>query len=496
MESKPLTGPRLAGGTLQVFVAEALVLPTGFLTAAFLTRRLGPEGYGLLALASSLIAWLEWSLASILARAVVKFVAEADDWRPVATASLRAHFGLGLALAALVWLVAPAAAAVLGEPALAGYLRLFALDLPLFSLAHAHRQVLTGRGDFGGRALAAGARWVTRLFVVVLLVSLGLAVEGAILGSVTASAVELVLARRRAPIPWRRGGAPFAARRLWGFALPIVLMALSLRLFDKLDLFVLKARGATAAEAGLYGAAQNLAWLPGLFALSFSPLLLATLTRLRREGDRAGAARLARQALRGALWLLPPAALVVGGAPDLLRLAYGPAFAASAIVLGPLVLGGVALVLVSVSTAILTAGGRPELTFALTGPLVPLALAGVWLVAPRGGLLGAALVSGALALVSAGVCLWAVAREWGVRPARATAARVALLTAGAFAFGLWPTPGLWLLPKLAAGIGALVPAALALGELAPAELAWLRQRLGAALRPEQGQAVVPAKTDG
>ncbi|MDJ0691883.1 MAG: hypothetical protein QNJ41_25695 [Xenococcaceae cyanobacterium MO_188.B32] len=31
-------------GTTFIFLAEALVLPTGFMTAIFLTRRLGPEG--------------------------------------------------------------------------------------------------------------------------------------------------------------------------------------------------------------------------------------------------------------------------------------------------------------------------------------------------------------------------------------------------------------------------------------------------------------------
>jgi ABC-type phosphate transport system permease subunit len=38
----------LAVGTAQGFIASAVSLPTGILTAAFLTRQLGPESYGLL----------------------------------------------------------------------------------------------------------------------------------------------------------------------------------------------------------------------------------------------------------------------------------------------------------------------------------------------------------------------------------------------------------------------------------------------------------------
>ncbi len=485
------------GGTLQGFVAEALVVPTGFVTAAFLTRRLGPEGYGLLALASTLIAWLEWSLASILARTVVKFVSEADDWRPVATTSLRAHFVIGVALGVVVWLGAPLVAGWLNEPALAGYLRLFAFDLPLFGLAHAHRHVLIGRGDNGARALATGARWVVRLVVVLVLVQAGLSVEGAIIGSLAASVAELALGRWFARIPWRRGPVTFPARQLWGFAMPIVLMALSLRLFDKIDLFMLKALGATAAQAGLYSAAQNLAWLPGLFPLSFTPLLIAALARLRRQGDERAAQNMARQALRVVLLLVPPAALVVGSAPELMRLAYGAPYAPSALVLGPLLVGGLAMVMVAVTTSILTAGGQPNLTLVLTAPLVPLAFLGEWLVVPRGGPLGAALVIGLLAGVSALVSLWAVYRQWGIWPPLATVARCAGLMVLAFGLGaLWPTPGLWWLLKLVVGCLALVLAFAASGEVTPTEAGWLWQWLQTLARRPWPPRIVPARSDG
>jgi O-antigen/teichoic acid export membrane protein len=191
--------------------------------------------------------------------------------------------------------------------------------------------------------------------------------------------------------------------------------------------------------------------------------------------------------------LLPPAALVVGSAPELLRLAYGAPFAPAAAVLGPLVLGGWALVFVSVTTAILTAGGLPNLTLALTGPLVPLAFVGAWLVVPRGGLLGAALVTGLLAVVCAGVSLWAVARHWGVWPPAATVVRCLALAVVAYALGaLWPTPGLWLLLKLMVGTGLLGLGLAALGEVAPAEARWLWDWLRSLRR---WPAAVPARSD-
>src|SRR5205809_765178 len=79
-------------------------------------------------------------------------------------------------------------AALLGTPALTGRLRLFAGDIPLFCLAQAHRNILVGLGEFQQRALAAAARWTSRLVLVLLFVGLGWSIDGAILGSIGASA--------------------------------------------------------------------------------------------------------------------------------------------------------------------------------------------------------------------------------------------------------------------------------------------------------------------
>ena len=54
----PRTGLGMLSGTIAIFIAEALILPTGFITAVFLARRLGPVGYGMFALASTVIVFV------------------------------------------------------------------------------------------------------------------------------------------------------------------------------------------------------------------------------------------------------------------------------------------------------------------------------------------------------------------------------------------------------------------------------------------------------
>lgn len=91
----------LLGGTARIFAAEALLVPTGLATAAFLSRRLGPEGYGLLTLASVLVVLVESNVAAALSRPSIKLVGDADDWRPIGTAVLRLYTIFGAARALL-----------------------------------------------------------------------------------------------------------------------------------------------------------------------------------------------------------------------------------------------------------------------------------------------------------------------------------------------------------------------------------------------------------
>ncbi|MBA3316502.1 MAG: oligosaccharide flippase family protein, partial [Gemmatimonadales bacterium] len=104
---------------------------------------------------------------------------------------------------------------------------------------------------------------MSRLLLVVLFVELGRSIEGAVLGSIGASLIELAVCRFfvRPAFSLR---AAFQVGKLWGYAAPLLLSAVALRLYDKLDLVALTALGGTPEQAGHYGAAQNLAILPSL----------------------------------------------------------------------------------------------------------------------------------------------------------------------------------------------------------------------------------------
>ena len=464
-------GRNFASGTFWVFLAEALMFPTGLVTAGILTRNLGQDGYGVLTLVSVLVSWVEWTITSIFARTAVKFVSDADDWQPVGSAIAQLHFLIGAAATVVLWIFAAPIANLFDIPDFVGYLRLFALDIPIFCLAYAHRQILVGRGLFQVRAVASAGRWLMRLAIIAALVEFaGWSIEGAIIGSLGASVVELVIGRWfvRPPLLRRSGYAP---QQLFGYALPLFLFATSLRLFDKLDLFMLKILGGTVAQAGVYGAAQNLAFVPGIFALSFSPLLLSTLNRSLRSGELVSAKQIGSNSVRITISLLPFAALAAAAAVSIVSVVYGQEFSVAGPVLAVLIFGAMGLVMISVVTAILTAAGRPNLTAALVAPMLPISAVGYVLFVPIYGEMGACWVNAGTAGLGAIACLVALHRIWQVSVPMGTFVRSAI--AGLIVYQLgdwWITPDPSLVIKLLVLSGVIPLLLVCLGELSRSEL--------------------------
>lgn len=476
-------GGQFMRGTFWVFWAEALIFPTGLITAGILTRRLGQDGYGVLTLVSVLVSWIEWTITSIFARTAIKFVSDAEDWRPVGTVIAQLHLLLGGLATALLWIFAGPIARLFDVAAFAPYLRLLSLDIPIFCLAYAHRQLLVGRGFYGRRAIATAGRLTARLGLIAILVEYARwSVQGAIWASLGASVVELLLARWYIR-PALLRPSDFPPQRLFGYALPLFIFATCLRLFDKLDLFMLKILGGTVEQAGIYGAAQNLAFVPGIFALSFSPLLLSTLNATLRQGDLATAKQIGVNSVRAVVALMPYAALAAAAAVPIVRVVYGQHFEAAGPVLAVLMQASMALVMISVVTAILTALGRPNLTAVLVAPMLPLSAVGYGLFVPRYGEMGACWVNLGAALLGAIASLAALYVIWRVTLPVMTVVRSAITAALIYALGTaWITPDPSFLLKLLVLSLAIPLLLLLLGEFNAAERCYLRgwaaQRLG------------------
>ena len=441
--------PGLASSTTRVLLAESLIVPSGLVTAAYLGRSLGPELYGLFSVATAVSVTLEWIIASVFGRSTVKLLSESTDWRPIASTILSVHLALGLALAAAFWIGADWVASLLGDPRLAPWLALLALEVPIATTAAACRNIMTGRGLLKGRALSTGVRWVLRPLAIVAFVEAGWSVTGAVLGSLSAATCGWLVAMTMARVPlMTTTRVPLA--QLWRLALPMFVLAISLRLIDKLGLFAVQALGSSPLDAGWYAAALNFAIAPGLFAVSFSPLLLAEVTWVRARGTPEAADALVGQSLRTVVALLPGVAILAGSAPEIVRLIYGAGFDGAAPLSWPLLLAAYAMLLTSVATSVLIASEHASIAALCVWPLVPATAVAMVVVVPAAGAYGAAVITAVAVCLSAGASLAAVGTTVRVWPPVGTALRsvgIALVLGAVAAW--WPAPGLWVVFKIA-----------------------------------------------
>lgn len=431
-----------------MFLAGLLFPLTGIITAAFLTRKLGPEGYGLLVLSATLVGWIELSINSLFARATIKFVAESENWRSIGVTTSRLHFLAGMGGALLLILLAFPLAEALDEPILAPYLCLYSLHIPLVGLAHGYQNVLVGIGHYKQKAVGTAAQWIARLVLILFLVEMGLSIKGAILGSIGASLVEILISRRYVRLPFF-GHALLPNRVFWNVGLMLFLSGLSLNGYASLGLVMLKLFGGTAQEAGIYGAAQNLSILPGIFSMAFAPLLFSTLSGMLAVGEGAQAKLIARTTMRMVLVLLPIAAMVSGAASEIVILFFGQAFAPAAPIFALLIWGAVALVIISVSMTVVTAAAPPRLTILLSAPLVGLAIVGYWAIIPAFGAVGAASVTALVSGFGAVMGVLMVYRLWAIFPPGSTLCRSIFIGVLAHAVAIiWPVTGFFVLVKL------------------------------------------------
>lgn len=472
-------------GTARIFLAELLFPLTALVTTGFLTRQLGPQGYGLLALTLTTIIWVESAINSFFTKATIKFVGETNDWKPVGAMVIRLSLKIGIGAMVLVWILAAPLSALFKEPDLAFYLRVCALDIPLLCVGQAYRNVLIGMGNYRAGAAARAGRWLVRMGLVVVLVQAGFSITGALLGVIGSSLAELLLSR------WYLGAGMFAKQApvplpIQRYGALLFLSSICLIFFNGMDLFMLKILGGTAAQAGIYSAAQSLSLLPGLFSWTFSSLLLATLSRQLADCQEERARELARDAMRVTMLLLPVAAIIAGAAPEIVQVVFGAAFLPAGPLLALLIVGAVSNVMLMVSITIMTAAGLPARTIMFTAPLVLLALAGHLILIPRFGQQGAALVTvvvSSLGAIAAGAGVYAL---WKVWPPVGTVIR-------SLAIGLivgmislwWPTSGVLVFPKLVL-LGIIsVLGYWWIGEFRPGEIAAVRSFLGRRAAPVQ-----------
>ena len=393
MTSAPASTERrpesMARGAALVTAASALFVVSGYAVNVWLGRMLGPVDFGRFGVVLALITILNVLQNSSVPQAVARYTASHP--RGAATLLRRGlllQLGTGVVLAGALGASAPLIASALGDGALTDALRVAALIVPPYGVYALLVAYHNGRRAYTRQAGAQAAYAIGKAVAVIAL-AYPMRLIGAIVGYLAAAVIGCVAAAVR-PV----GAEP--AVGIWSLlrlAAPLSVYALASVAQFSVDILFVKAVGASAADAGLYAAAQSIARIPYFLMSGLAVLVLPALAGMGRESRRARAGA-ARQALRIAvLAAVPIAAIVAGSARGALELLYGSTYASNPDVLSILAVGMAALAIASVAAGLLSGVGHPGWSAAIAVVGLAVAILGCILLVSALGSIGAAIAT-------------------------------------------------------------------------------------------------------
>lgn len=341
--SHPYTGQRLLRRALKsdflthgawIFGSTIFVNAFNYLYHFFMTRYLGPQGYGVLS--SVVAATMLGGVPALIATSVlVKFTSEFSALeQPGRIRSLyRGAFKLLTLCAAAFFVIAFAL-----RMQIAAFLHvtdttlitLGALAISLTIVVPAFRGILQGAQDFKRLALSLAYEIIAKAALGIGLVLAGLGLRGALLGYVGGTLIGTLYAYFA--LGTVRVAAPQTVRIDWSrlakTSLGISLSTLGIAALSSVDVILVK-HYFSATDAGLYGA-MALAGKTMIFVVGFLPQLILPKASARAASG-SSALPVLLQGIAAAVALLGAGLLVLFFFPALaLRILAGPAYLAAA----------------------------------------------------------------------------------------------------------------------------------------------------------------------
>ncbi|MAQ15592.1 MAG: hypothetical protein CMN30_12465 [Sandaracinus sp.] len=452
---------RAGRGLFAIAGAKVYFILTAYGIQLALPRLLGsPEAFGLYAAALSAVSMLNMILIAATIQSVSKFVAEDEGASPaLLRQGLRIQLALGGLLAGGLFLAAGPLATFLRDDALAPLLRVAAGVVFAYAIYAAVVGSLNGRHLFQRQAQLDMTFSTLRTGGILGGAALGFGALGAMAGFASAATgimlVSLVVVARELGARGRHEGK-VPLKRWLAFMAPIWAYQAFLNGVLQIDVQVMKKavaelamdHGAALADAattastqvGFYRAAQTFAFVPYQLILAMTFIIFPMISRATAAGDRDGARRTIRGAMRFSLLVLLSVATPMAGAADgVMRVAYPEEYLAGAPALGILVFGLVAFALFVIAATVLSSSGAPTTAAAIAAFALVVVVVANWFfiraAEPGEGVLVAAATATTLgttlACLGAGVAVFTRFRTF-LPPASV----IRGLLAGAAAFGV------------------------------------------------------------
>lgn len=348
-------------GTIYLTISQIVFIITNFALHAYLGRTLGPELYGTFGVINAFIIINELILIKGAYEAISKFVAEREE---AAKAIIRGTFKVlsigSIAVGGIYFFLAEQIAFLMNDQGLTSYIKLFAFVIPIVGISTVFMGALNGLRRFGKQALIAIAFYIVRLICVFILVFSGFSVKGAVIGLIIADLFKLVMARGL----YRPTGTrpDFNGKRMFSFALQLMIIAIVTSLVVSIDLLAVKVFLKDNFQTGLYTSAVTISKVPIFLIFPLSLTVLPTISKTISDGDIRLTEQYIKQSLRLLLMLVLPASLILIATSDkCISLFYGIKYIPASAPLNILIIGAIFFSIKLVMSSVIVASGWPRL---------------------------------------------------------------------------------------------------------------------------------------
>jgi stage V sporulation protein B len=441
----------LTRGSVILTSTRLVVVLVAYLLNVFLARQLGPEQYGLLGVVVTVLVWLELVVAEGLPLYIARTGGfSGGEETAISRRYLVAQIALSLAMAALLFVLAPLLARLFEAPESLVLFRFASLDIPLFGIYSLFSAVLLGAQLFGPYGFSEVAYSFAKLGATLFFtLVMGLAALGAVLGSVSASAAGILVAGllvawgyARHRIAEKDEPTHFDQEAVEGEALAgsviSVAFVLLYALLTSMGLWVLRAMDPGGA-AGLYRAASLIALVPIEISAGLAVPLYAAYSNAYRREDAVRCTHYITQAVRlllvaGVLWV----ALIAPTAEQLMGFVFSKTYADGGTLLAILVVGLTIGMFGDALAPLLLVRGKGKQLIGAVAVLLAILLGLSTVLIPRFDALGAGVASGGV-LAAGGVAVLVYLRGELASGFLGQAARV-LLAGAVVALLAWLAP--------------------------------------------------------
>jgi len=320
---------------LVLFIGTFIANVFGFLFHFYMGRSLGPEYYGALGAALSIIYIMTIPLNTIQT-SIAKFSSlymarkEYGKIKCLFSKSMKILLIFGIILCFLF---------ILGIPAISGFLHISSFTLILLTLffifallVPINRGILQGMQNFNSLSVNLASEGVIKFAFGVLFVILGYGVDGAI-GAIIASYIVVFFFGL---IPLKKilkeKPTEINAKEVYGYSVPVLIMIFSLTLFYSIDILLVK-HFFDNVQAGYYSAISLLGKIIFFGSISISQVMFPKISEMHQDG-KASKSLLYKSLLLVAAFVIPAIAIYFFMPEFIVNILYGKDYMVVAPLLG------------------------------------------------------------------------------------------------------------------------------------------------------------------